>query len=449
MPASSVEPAPGSQDAPRPGGPARDGGTERQIVVIGAGPAGLAATGEAQAAGARVLLLEERPVLGGRAVVVPGARGLTEGLMRGLGSAEVWRSSPVWGMAGRSLAALRAQRIETVTAAAVILATGAPEVMDPFPGWTLPGVLTLEGAWEAVRAGRIAADSGPAVVVARGEHAALATRLAERGVAVTLAAPGRPGGVPQTLPIVSGVPVEARGAGRVEEVVLDDGRTLACRLLCVESARAPAVELPRLAGCPCVYQPLLGGLVPRYDPTMALHGPTPGLFAAGDAAGVDTPRAAAESGRLAARAALRFLGLLAEPETRMAEARQRLAAAAAPLREAAREALMLGVMPDEVIEAWTPRADTIVCPCEGVRLDALREAAAAGAVTPDALAAETRCGLGECRWRRCGIPVLRWLSGFLQVPIGRLPLPATWPPLRPLPPAAFLRRDAEVGATDA
>ena len=93
---------------------------ERHVVVVGAGPAGIAATGEAQAAGARVLLLEERPVLGGRAVLVPGARGLTEGLMRSLGSAEVWRSTAVWGIAGRSLAVLRAQRIETVTGAAVI-----------------------------------------------------------------------------------------------------------------------------------------------------------------------------------------------------------------------------------------------------------------------------------------------------------------------------------------
>ena len=86
-----------------------DGAAERHLVVVGAGPAGLAAAGEAQAAGARVLLLEERPVLGGRAVLVPGARGLTEGLMRGLGSAEVWRGSPVWGIAGRSVAVLRGQ----------------------------------------------------------------------------------------------------------------------------------------------------------------------------------------------------------------------------------------------------------------------------------------------------------------------------------------------------
>ena len=419
---------------------------ERHVAVVGAGPAGLAATGEVQAAGARVLLLEERPVLGGRAVLVPGARGLTEGLMRNLGSAEVWRSSAVWTMAGRALGVLRANRIETVSAAAVVLATGAPEVMTPFPGWTLPGVLTLEAGWDAVRAGRVAADSGPAVVVARGEHAALATRLAERGLAVTLVAPERPNGVPAAIPVVPGILTEARGGRAVEEAVLDDGTTRPCRLLCVESPRVPAIELARLAGSPCVYQPMLGGFVPRYDPTLALHGPAPAVFVAGDAAGVDTPRAAAESGRLAARAALRLLGLLEDPEAKIAEARERLAAASAPLRHAAREALMLGAMPDEVIEAWTPRPDTIVCACEGVRLDALRDAAVGGAVTPDALAAQTRCGLGECRWRRCGAPVVRWLSEFLQTPAGRIALPALWPPLRPLQVKALLPSDADPDA---
>jgi hypothetical protein len=424
------------------------GAVERHLVVVGAGPAGLAAAGEAQAAGARVLLLEERPVLGGRAVLVPGARGLTEGLMRGLGGAEVWRGSPVWGIAGRSLAVLRGRRIETVTGTAVILAAGAPEVMSQFPGWTLAGVFTLEAAWEALRAGRITAESGPAIVVARGEQMAVATRLVERGVPVTLVAPARPNGAPATLSVIATAPVEARGNGAVEEVVLEDGTSRPCRLLCIESPRAPSIELARLAGCPCVYQPQLGGWVPQYDPMMALHGPTDGLFIAGDAAGVDTPRTAAESGRLAARAALHRLALLAEPDVKIADARERLEAAAQPLRHAARGALMLGVMPDETIETWAPRPDTIMCACEGVRLDALREAVVGGAVTPDALAARTRCGMGECRWRRCGAPVLRWLSGFLQIPVGRLSLPTMWPPLRPLPAGVLAGPDPASVAGD-
>ncbi len=411
--------------------------TAVQIAVVGAGPAGLAAAGESRAAGGRVLLIEERPTLGGRAMIVPGARGLTEGLMRELGSAEVWRSSPVWGLFGRTLTALRGDRVETVTADAVILATGSREVILPFPGWTLGGVMTVEAGWEAVRAGRAGAESGPVVVAGGAEAGGLAARLGERGATVLLIAPERPAGVPDIVRHQRGAIAGAEGAGGIERVVLADGAVHECRTLCIESPRIPATELARLAGCPCVYQPLLGGFVPRYDPTYALHGPTPRLYVAGDASGVDSPRAAAESGRLAARYALRALGLLPDPEPKIDESRRRLVAASIPLHARAREALMVGAAPDEVVEQWDGPPDTIVCPCEAVSAGALRTALDQGAQTPDDLKRVTRCGMGMCQWRRCGVPVMRWLSGALGVPIGRLPLPRMRPPIRPIPLSAL------------
>jgi bacterioferritin-associated ferredoxin len=411
--------------------------TSPQIAVVGAGPAGLAAAGEARKAGARVLLIEERPSLGGRAMIVPGARGLTEGLMRELERAEVWRNSTVWGIFGRTLAVLRGDRVATVTADAVIFATGAREGIIPFPGWTLDGVLTVEGGWEAVRAGRIAQGFGPVIVAGRADAGGLAARLAERGATVTLVAPERPSGVPDGVPVQPGTLRQATGNLAVERVVLEDGTSLDCRMLCVESPRAPAIELLRLAGCPCVYQPLLGGFVPRYDPSLSLHGPTPGLYVAGCASGVDTSRAAAESGRLAASCALRALGLLPDPEQRVDEARQRLAAASIPLHARAREALMVGAMPDEVVEHWDGPADTVICPCEGVTAAQLAEALEAGARTPDELKRRTRCGMGTCQWRRCGAPVMRWISGVLDTPIGRIALPHLRPPARPIPLASL------------
>lgn len=408
-----------------------------QVAVVGGGPAGLAAAGECHAAGARVLLLEERPVLGGRAVIVPGARGLAEGLMRDLRSAEVWRGSPVWGLWGRTLAVLRDGRPATPTADAVILATGAVEGLIPFPGWSLEGVMTVEAGWEAVRTGKIGPSSGPAVVVGGSEAGALATRLSERGAAVTLIAAERPRGVPDTIPVVPGVLTRAKGDGALQQAVLADSTEHECRMLCVESPRIPLTDIARLAGAPCVYQPRLGGFVPRYDRTMALHAPTPALFIAGDAGGVDTPRAAAESGRLAARAALDALKLLPDPEVRMEESWRQLRAASAPLRARARESLVIGAMPDEVVEQWDGPSETIFCPCNGITVGALRAAVDGGARSPDDLKRMTRCGMGVCQWRRCGPAIMRWLSGTLGVPMGRLSLPRVRPPLRPVPVSAF------------
>jgi D-hydroxyproline dehydrogenase subunit alpha len=415
--------------------------TRVPIAVVGGGPGGLAAAAECHAAGAGVLLIEERPVLGGRAVIVPGARGLAEGLMRDLRSTEVWRSTLVWGLFGRTLAVLQDGRIRTVSADAVILAIGAVEHLDPFPGWTLEGVMTLEAAWENVRAGRIGPESGPAIVVGGAEAATLATRLSERGVAVTLVAPDRPKGVAERVAVISGALVAAAGSGatggRVEQAVMADGTVHECRMICVESPRSPRTDLPRLAGAPCTYRPRLGGFVPMYDRTMALHGPWPALYIAGDAAGVDTPRAAAESGRLAARCALHTLMIQPDSEERIEESWRQLRAASAPLSARAREAHVAGATPDEVIERWQGPEDTVLCPCTGVTAAMLGVAVADGAVSPDDLKRLTRCGMGICQWQRCGPAVMRWLSGTLDIPIGRLALPRVRPPVRPIPVASF------------
>ncbi|TMJ09025.1 MAG: hypothetical protein E6H02_09340, partial [Bacillati bacterium ANGP1] len=367
----------------------------------------------------------------------PGARGLAEGLMRDLRAVEVWRSTAVWGIWGRTLAVVREGRPHTVTADAIILATGAVEVITPFPGWSLDGIVTVEAAWEGVRAGKVGPSSGPAVVVGGPEAGTLATRLFERGTPVTLVAAERPKGVPETVPAISGVLAAAKGDGAVRQALLADGAAHECRMLCIESPRIPLIDLARLAGAPCVYHPLLGGFVPRYDRLMALHGPTPALFIAGDAGGVDTPRAAAESGRLAARSALHMLKILPDGEARIEESWRQLRAASAPLRARARESLVIGAMPDEVVEEWNGSPETIVCPCNGVTVGDLRTAVDAGARSPDDLKRVTRCGMGWCQWRRCGAAVMRWLSGTLAVPVGRLPLPRVRPPLRPIPVSAF------------
>ena len=343
----------------------------------------------------------------------------------------------MWGVCGRTLYVVRGERAEVVTAHAVILATGAREAMLPFPGWTLGGVMTVEAGWEAVRAGRVTPDSGPAVVSGAAGAAALANRLHERGVAVTTVAPGRPQGLADAVPYRPGTMIAAHGGDVVAEIELSDGTRHPCALLAVESPRAPATELARLASCPCVYHPLLGGWVPRYDPRMMLHGPASKIFIAGDASGVDSPRAAAELGRLAARAALTALGGAAGRGREARGGARAARAASIPLHARARESLITGAFPDEVVDGWDARAGTVVCPCERVTVDALRGAVGEGAQTPQDLRRMTGCGVGECAGRRCEGAMLRWLAGALERPIGRFVLPPLYPPSRPVPIAAM------------
>jgi len=266
--------------------------------------------------------------------------------------------------------------------------------------------------------------------------------LSERGVVVTLVAPDRPKGVPERVGVTSGALVAAAGSdaadgGRVERAVMADATVHECRMLCIESSRSPRTDLPRLAGAPCIYRPRLGGFLPMYDRTMALHGPSPAIYVAGDAGGVDTPRAAAESGRLAARCVLPTLVIQPDAEERIEESWRQLRAASAPLCARAREAHVAGAVPDEVIERWHGPEDTVLCPCTGVTAATLGAAVADGAVGPDDLKRLTRCGMGPCQWQRCGPAVMRWLSGALNIPIGRLALPRVRPPVRPIPVASF------------
>ena len=140
--------------------------SEPRILVIGAGPAGLAAAVSAAEAGVRVLLVDEASGPGGQYLAGKpqhrafqtqaerdGARlvGRLRELSRA-GQVDVCCGATVWsldasltamiaqGGAGRSAAAARVQ------AGAVVLAAGARETVVPFPGWTLPGVMTVGAA---------------------------------------------------------------------------------------------------------------------------------------------------------------------------------------------------------------------------------------------------------------------------------------------------------------
>ncbi|MEO9632023.1 MAG: FAD-dependent oxidoreductase, partial [Sulfitobacter sp.] len=130
------------------------------LIVIGAGPAGMSAAAVAARSGLRVLMLDEQPQAGGQiyrnvaqnqgrrswlgTAYAQGA-GLVEALehpnIELLSGATVWKVDKgprvTWSRGGAS---------QTSSAAHVLLATGAQERPVPFPGWTLPGVMPAGAA---------------------------------------------------------------------------------------------------------------------------------------------------------------------------------------------------------------------------------------------------------------------------------------------------------------
>lgn len=151
------------------------------LLVVGAGPAGLAAAAEAAGRGLRTVVVDEYFRPGGRLLgqlyEIPGtgrwwngaavAERLTEAALRS--GAAVRLSTQVWGVE-RAGEGWRVHLVRpdgsagSLEAGALLLATGAGEKPLAIPGWTLPGVMTAGAAQVMVNLHRVRPGSRALIV---------------------------------------------------------------------------------------------------------------------------------------------------------------------------------------------------------------------------------------------------------------------------------------------
>ncbi|GGC77699.1 NAD(P)/FAD-dependent oxidoreductase [Undibacterium terreum] len=163
-----------------------------EILVVGAGPAGLAAARSAASAGARVGIIEDNPYSGGQ-IWRGGAEKHRDGRARELATAISsatnityhTQTRIVHAVADRELLAQTQHDAISFHYEKLILATGARELLLPFPGWTLPGV-TGAGGLQALSKGGFPV-AGKRVVVAGSGPLLLASAasLLEQGAIVS------------------------------------------------------------------------------------------------------------------------------------------------------------------------------------------------------------------------------------------------------------------------
>ena len=312
-----------------------------------------------------------------------------------------------------------------IDARAVVVATGATELVLPFPGWDLPGVMTAGAAQTLVKAqgvlpGRrvLVAGTGPfllpvAAALAKAGAAVAVADCARPGLRVPvlagLAHPGKAaeaGGYMATLarhrvPVWFGQAVAAcEGTDRVQRVKLVStdgskgrpGRTLQVDAVCASFGFVPSLDLPRALGCAERPHPVLPLSTVAHDADQATS--VPGVFAAGEVTGIGGAHVALLEGLVAGAAAARFLGRPAATPDRSMRLR---------LRRARRFAALLERLypPDA---GWLERLtdDTVMCRCEDVRWRAVRDALDHGAGDLRAVKGTTRCGMGYCQGRMCG-----------------------------------------------
>ena len=380
------------------------------VLVIGGGPAGLAAAVVAQQTGARVAIVDDNPGLGG----------------------QIWRGEqlqPSTPEAATWFDRIQAARVQFISGARIydqpeqgqllaetftgclelsyqklILATGARERFLPFPGWTLPGVAGAGGLQALVKSGLPiegkkvgVAGTGPLLLAVaaylrkRGAQVLFIAEQAQRRKLLTFGlslwrTPGKfwqgiqlQGQLLGTPYLTSCWPVAASGEGQLQQVTLQRGTykwEVACDYLACGFHLIPNTELAVFLGCA-----LHDGVVQvdEFQQTTV-----PNIYCAGESTGIGGLEVALLEGQIAGAAAT---------------GQENTARALFPERgKQQRFATLLNqtfALREELKSL--PQPDTIVCRCEDVRFAQLEKHG-----TWRAAKLHSRCGMGPCQGRICG-----------------------------------------------
>jgi NADPH-dependent 2,4-dienoyl-CoA reductase/sulfur reductase-like enzyme len=433
------------------------------LVVIGGGPAGLAAASLAARAGVSTVLFDENPGIGGQIY-----RGITSTPVkdRAILGEDYWagetlaaeakasgalivNGATVWSLDPRRIVGVSiAGAARLIEARRVIIATGSQERPFPIPGWTLPGVMTAGAAQTILKAqgllpgGRtVIAGTGPllwllaAQILRAGGHIEALLDTTPRAnwlrAAIYLPdfmlSPYFAKGLALLREVRAKVPlrkvsrVEAVGEGRLREVVFDGGR-IAADLLLLHQGVVPNVNLALAAGIEHVWNERQLCFQPVLDQDFGSS--VSGIAVAGDGAGIAGGTAAAERGRVAAIAAVRALNpraALRDPQA----VRQRL-----QREEMGRGFLDLLNRPGDSFRR--PKGDTLVCRCEEVTARQVRDTADMGCEGPNQMKAFLRCGMGPCQGRLCGLTVTELIADQRKTTPAAVGYYRLRPPVKPI-----------------
>jgi NADPH-dependent 2,4-dienoyl-CoA reductase/sulfur reductase-like enzyme len=439
----------------------------RDVLVIGAGPAGMTAALELQAAGFTVTVADDQPAPGGRIFAAIETRH-ADGAEDRAGASLVARfrscggqylsATEVWQVeSGPRVFLTQDGRASMLEPRFVLLATGAQERPMPFPGWELPGVMTVGGAQILLKTARQIPDrpvwlagTGPLLLLYANQLIAAGGSVA--GI-IDTTPPGRGASAIKFLPaaldygwrdmlrgldwmmrlrsvrIIRNVAaIEATGSERLATVRYTTrggvvGEILT-ELLFVHDGVVPALHGTLSANCMHCWNPTQRCFEPVLDQFGASSDKT--IFVAGDGATIAGARAAMLSGRLAAIGIALAAGKVSASEAEPAVARLRRGLASAARFRRFIDALY------PPVEMPIPDA-TMLCRCEEVTAGQVRTALKGRPhIGPDGVKIATRAGMGPCQGRQCGLSLTRLVAevhGSTPADIGFLRIR---PPLKPL-----------------
>lgn len=427
--------------------------THCDLLVVGAGPAGLAAATQAANLGIRTVLLDEQAAPGGqiyRAVSTTPVQDrsiLGSDYWHGYSLLKPFEQSGARYMSRATVWAINCPQPDRFEVAFsidgqaqllhprhVLLATGAQERPFPIPGWTLPGVITVGAAQillktsGVVPTGRtVLAGCGPLLYLIAWQYlnagvpieAILETTPRDRWRKALpyawgfLRSPYLVKGlkllraVQAAVPIIRGVSeLEACGTRQVEQVRFKapgKEQVLPVDQLLLHQGVVPNINLSRALGVEHVWSERQMCWEPQVDAWGATSIAHVGI--AGDGAGIAGAMAAEHRGRLAAIHAAWALGKIDETRRDREAGMHRTA-----LSRAVRGREFVETLYQAPVQFRRPVGATIVCRCEEVTAAQVRETARMGCTGPNQMKAFLRCGMGPCQGRFCGLTVTELIA---------------------------------------
>ncbi len=454
---------------------------ETEVVVVGAGPAGLSAALQASLAGATVTVVDEYARPGGQYFKQPPAafklldrsamgRNYQVGvdLMTQVehGKIEVLSDTLVWGAFEPGILEIyRDGECQRIRAERMVLATGAYDRPIAFPGWTLPGVITagaaqtlLKNQWVVPGSRVLMAGSGPFQLP-------VAAQLIKAGATVvTLLEAGKVGNWLTRVPAVwrhldkvneakdylaallkarvdtrfGWTVVEARGDGQVEQAViahLDDNwkpvpgteQILDVDTICLGFGFIPSLQLPRLLGCKSRWDADLSAWVTEHDADQRTS--VAGVFVAGETTGIGGHDVAMGEGAVAGVMAAVDLGKLSASaaEKMLLKTRSELK----NQREFADFLNRTFTIRPGIYEMI--RDDTILCRCEEVTAGEVAASAQEWNGSLRTIKQLTRAGMGNCQGRICASLVAQIAARASGKSVEEIGLDTPRPPIKPIP----------------
>jgi thioredoxin reductase/bacterioferritin-associated ferredoxin len=456
------------------------------VVIVGAGPAGLAAAAVTAAAGLSTVVLDENAGPGGqiyRAVTstpVTDRRVLGEDYWRGASLVEAARQAEVTIAGGALVWSLdrdlmvgvsRNGAARMIRAGRVILATGALERPFPIAGWTLPGVMTVGAAQTLLKSSGLVPD-GRTVIAGTGPllwlFAAQVLRAGGQIDAILDTTP-RAGYLraarhiagfalsplfPKGLRLMREVRSKVKVIGGITELAAEGETAVRTVAYAAGGGRMQRRDVDTLllhqGVVPNVNLAMAAGVAHQWDPRQMCWSPVvdrdgttsvAGIAIAGDGAGIAGAWAAEERGRIAAIAAVRALAPAATvPDI---EAVRRV------LARQERGRTFLDALYQPARQFRIPDGDTVVCRCEEVTARQIRETAALGCEGPNQMKAFLRCGMGPCQGRLCGLTVCELIAEERKADPSEVGYYRLRPPVKPIPLAEIARLPVDEEATKA